>query len=81
MPVLLVSIRNGHILCCWFQFAVDRGADGVRVMYWYHRQFFEAAQNRYCNDQTLNEKLHAELADFFTGKWASGKRYVSIMCI
>ncbi|XP_053395163.1 uncharacterized protein LOC123524131 isoform X2 [Mercenaria mercenaria] len=68
-PLLLVRLRSDLN-----QYLVDRGADGVRVMHWYHRQFIEAAQNRYCNDVTLNEKLHASLADFFSGKWANGQQ-------
>jgi len=52
---------------------VDRGADNLRVVYWYHRQFIEAAKNRYCNEAANNEKMHAALADFFAGTWANGK--------
>ncbi|XP_060587443.1 NACHT domain- and WD repeat-containing protein 1-like isoform X3 [Ruditapes philippinarum] len=73
-PLLLIRIRSDLA-----QYLVDRSADGVRVMSWYHRQFMEAAENRYCNDVTLNEKLHASLADFFSGRWANGhqKPYTS----
>jgi hypothetical protein len=53
--------------------SVERGADDATVIYWYHRQFIEAAQERYCTDPTSLTKLHSSLADFFSGKWANGK--------
>ena len=52
---------------------VDRGADNVRVMNWYHRQFHEAAHARYCSDTSVVKTLHSALADFFAGVWADGK--------
>ena len=55
--------------CCS---TVDRGADGVQVIFWYHRQFVEAAEARYCQGET-SQKLHTALADFFGGTWANGK--------
>jgi len=51
---------------------VERGADGVCVVYWYHRQFIEAAETRYCSDETLTKALHSNIADFFNGTWANG---------
>lgn len=48
--------------------------DGVRVFYWYHRQFIEASQLRYCNNAAL---LHTGLADFFSGTWANGTYAIS----
>ena len=51
---------------------VDRGADGVQVIFWYHRQFVEAAEARYCQGET-SQKLHAALADYFGGSWANGE--------
>lgn len=52
-------------------FSVERGADGVTVIYWYHRQFIEAARERYCQEESST--LHSGLADFFLGVWAKGK--------
>jgi hypothetical protein len=59
---------------------VDRGADGMRVIYWYHRQFIEAAMDRYCTEK--NQKiLHSALADFFAGIWSNGKDFnFEILC-
>ena len=54
------------------QYLVDRGADGVRVFFWYHRQFIEAATDRYCSDKDTVQKMHAALADYFAGTWAHG---------
>lgn len=50
-------------------FSVERGADGMTVMYWYHRQFIQAAMDRYCENAKI---LHEALADFFSGKWSNG---------
>lgn len=50
-------------------FAVERGADGLTVIYWYHRQFVQAAIERYCQNTQI---LHETLADFFSGKWSNG---------
>ncbi|XP_071093650.1 NACHT and WD repeat domain-containing protein 2-like [Haliotis cracherodii] len=67
-PLLLVRLKADL-----GQYLVDRGADGVRVFFWYHRQFIEAATDRYCSDPQLNQVLHGALADFFAGTWANGK--------
>ena len=57
-------------------FSVERGADGMTVMYWYHRQFIQAASDRYCQNPT---PLHEALADFFSGKWSNGRVSVNIL--
>ncbi|XP_071093648.1 NACHT domain- and WD repeat-containing protein 1-like [Haliotis cracherodii] len=67
-PLLLVRLKADL-----GQYLVDRGADGVRVFFWYHRQFIEAATDRYCTDPQLNQVLHGALADFFAGTWANGR--------
>ncbi|KAK6174034.1 hypothetical protein SNE40_017384 [Patella caerulea] len=67
-PLLLVRIKAEL-----GQYFVDRGADGVRVFYWYHRQFIEAATDRYCSDINIKEKMCGVIADFFSGIWANGK--------
>ncbi|XP_061179023.1 NACHT and WD repeat domain-containing protein 2-like [Saccostrea echinata] len=70
-PLLLVrlkaSLEDKHYL-------VERGVDGLLVMYWYHRQFSEAAYDRYCGDTDIRQNIHAGLADFFSGTWAQGKK-------
>ncbi|XP_041349254.1 NACHT domain- and WD repeat-containing protein 1-like [Gigantopelta aegis] len=53
------------------QYLVDRGADGVRVFYWYHRQFIEAARDRYCFDKSETRKRHMDMAEFFSGTWSA----------
>ncbi|KAK3590255.1 hypothetical protein CHS0354_041333 [Potamilus streckersoni] len=68
-PLLLVRLKTDLE-----QYLVDRGADGARVLFWYHRQFIEAAQERYASDQNINSELHAALADFFAGSWANGRK-------
>ncbi|KAH3692060.1 hypothetical protein DPMN_194937 [Dreissena polymorpha] len=68
-PLLLVRMRTDID-----QYIVERGADGVRVLNWYHRQFTEAAHERYCADDAHNKRLHGNLADFFAGTWANGTK-------
>ncbi|XP_052105636.1 NACHT domain- and WD repeat-containing protein 1-like isoform X2 [Mytilus californianus] len=67
-PLLLVRLKTDLQ-----QYLVDRGADGVRVIYWYHRQFIEAAQDRYCT-KGKQSLLHSALADFFAGTWSNGNK-------
>nr|KAG5689073.1 hypothetical protein BaRGS_010607 [Batillaria attramentaria] len=64
-PLLLVRLKDDLM-----EYMVDRGADGVQVFFWYHRQFLETARARYCDDKT-SQLLHAGLADFFAGTWAT----------
>ncbi|XP_064598836.1 uncharacterized protein LOC135465527 [Liolophura sinensis] len=63
-PLLLVRMKADL-----GEYLVDRGADGVRVFYWYHRQFIETATDRYCSDEQVNTKVHTLLADYFRGTW------------
>uniref|UniRef100_K1Q937 Uncharacterized protein n=1 Tax=Magallana gigas TaxID=29159 RepID=K1Q937_MAGGI len=69
-PLLLVrlkaSLEDKHYL-------VKRGVDGVIVMFWYHRQFYEAAYERYC-DPSVSLIIHTGIADFFSGIWAQGNK-------
>ncbi len=63
-PILWVRLRQelaGYL--------VTREADGVGVNYWYHRQFIQAAQNRFLGLPEINKKIHHLLADFFSGTW------------
>ncbi|KAL3870806.1 hypothetical protein ACJMK2_038846 [Sinanodonta woodiana] len=65
-PLLLVRLKTDleHYL-------VERDADGSRVFYWYHRQFKETAEERYCSKKEERDLLHTGLADFFSGLWAN----------
>ncbi|OWF56817.1 NACHT and WD repeat domain-containing protein 1 [Mizuhopecten yessoensis] len=67
-PLLLVRLRTDLQ-----EYVVERGADGIRVMYWYHRQFIEAATARYCGVKVI-QNLHQGLAEFFSGKWSNGNK-------
>lgn len=60
-------------------YLVETGSEGVVVYRWYHRQFFEAATSRYLKSQEgtkgdLQHELHADIADYFDGKWVNGKQ-------
>ena len=52
-------------------YIVSRGADGVLVNNWYHRQFIETARERYLKPD-IATKIHETLADYFLGKWSGG---------
>ena len=41
-------------------------------MYWYHRQFKEAAYDRYCSDDAQRLAYHSAIAEYFLGTWANG---------
>nr|XP_002734441.2 PREDICTED: uncharacterized protein LOC100378314 [Saccoglossus kowalevskii] len=68
-PLLWIRVRAD--LAPYF---VERGADGARVLYWYHRQFTEAARDRYLRDHHPKSLIHANLSDYFMGAWANGNK-------
>ncbi|KAF5403833.1 hypothetical protein PHET_02801 [Paragonimus heterotremus] len=54
---------------------VEREVDGIGVIFWYHRQFIEAAQEYYLSDWNFKQKIHSTMADYFLGTWAGKKKY------
>ena len=60
------------LLVLFYNLVVERGADGSKVTYWYHRQFLEAARERYCCDDITTQKMHTHVAEYFLGKWSNG---------
>ncbi|CAH8855817.1 unnamed protein product [Trichobilharzia szidati] len=52
----------------------EREADGITVLFWYHRQFIEAAQDYYLSDINYRRRIHSNIADYFLGKWAGVKK-------
>ena len=72
-PLLWVRIKSDLEA-----YVISRGADGVLVNTWHHRQFFETAKERYLQPDVV-KGIHAQIADFFQGKWANGtlKPFVS----
>ncbi|CAH8560665.1 unnamed protein product [Heterobilharzia americana] len=52
----------------------EREADGITVVFWYHRQFIEAAQDYYLSDISYRRKIHSNIADYFLGKWVGVKK-------
>ncbi|XP_022102527.1 NACHT domain- and WD repeat-containing protein 1-like [Acanthaster planci] len=69
-------VESTDILKSWLATAEKRvtNADGVTVMYWYHRQFIETARQRYLNDDSLKKKLHKTCAEYFDGTWSEGRK-------
>lgn len=64
-PLLIVRLR--HDLN---RYLVNRGDSGVQIMGWYHRQFWEAAEDRYTKDKDTCQRLHVGIADYFAGRWS-----------
>ena len=54
-------------------YLVERGSDGARVSFWYHRQFIEVSRERYLQQQKLL-KVHSNMAEYFQGTWSGGKK-------
>ena len=67
-PLLWIRIRSDI-----GDYLIKRGADGTQVVFWYHRQFIEAARERYLTKDQAN-KTHANMSDYFLGKWSSGAK-------
>ena len=65
-PLLWIRIRSDI-----GDYLIDRGADGARVIYWYHRQFIEVSQERYLGS-TQAISIHSSMSEYFLGKWSGG---------
>eukprot|EP00106_Octopus_bimaculoides_P010882 XP_014778324.1 PREDICTED: NACHT and WD repeat domain-containing protein 2-like [Octopus bimaculoides] len=66
-PLLWTRIRNdlpGYLS--------EREADGVNVIGWYHRQFIDAAKERYLKNLNFVSEIHSNLAEYFIGTWGGG---------
>lgn len=50
----------------------EREADGVSVLNWYHRQFRDAAIERYFVKLEQIEYFHSSIAEYFLGTWGGG---------
>ena len=68
-PLLWVRIRADLS-----SYLVDRGADATQVICWYHRQFVEAAVDRYLSDPIEKKSRHSAIADYFLGRNFVGRR-------
>lgn len=66
-PLLWTRIRNdlpGYLS--------EREADGVNVIGWYHRQFIDAAKERYLKNLNFVSEIQSNLAEYFIGTWGGG---------
>ncbi|CAF3996393.1 unnamed protein product, partial [Rotaria magnacalcarata] len=64
-PLLWTRIRNDLP-----NYLVEREADGVSVVCWYHRQFAEVSHERYLVNPDTCRKYHSQMSDYFLGIWA-----------
>ena len=65
-PLLWIRIRSDI-----GDYLTERGADGTQVVFWYHRQFIEAARERYLIAKQA-KTIHSYMSDYFLGKWSGG---------
>ncbi|XP_012943969.1 NACHT and WD repeat domain-containing protein 2 [Aplysia californica] len=66
-PLLWTRIRNdlpGYLS--------EREADGVSVIGWYHRQFIDAAKERYFRNLNFASTIHSNTAEYFLGIYGGG---------
>ncbi|KAK3802261.1 hypothetical protein RRG08_004547, partial [Elysia crispata] len=66
-PLLWTRIRNdlpGYLS--------EREADGVNVINWYHRQFIDAAKERYFKNLNFASAIHSNTAEYFLGTYGGG---------
>ena len=54
-------------------YIVERSADDIVVLYWYHRQFIEATRERYLKDPEFVSGIRVNMLEYFLGKWGDGK--------
>jgi hypothetical protein len=47
------------------EYLAERQIDGKSVLTWYHRQFKEAAQSRYCFPVSKSQQIHSQLAEMY----------------
>lgn len=66
-PLLWTRIRNDLP-----NYLSEREADGVSVMNWYHRQFRDAARERYFKNMNMAFYFHSMIADYYLGIWGGG---------
>ncbi|XP_034936822.1 NACHT and WD repeat domain-containing protein 2 [Chelonus insularis] len=67
-PLLWTRIRNDLP-----NYLSEREADGVSVLNWYHRQFRDAAKERYFKNMNMAMYFHSMIADYYLGIWGGGK--------
>ena len=67
-PLLWIRIRSEIN-----DYLIDRGADGTRVIYWYHRQFIEVARQRYLQSEEA-AVIHSNMSEYFLGTWSGKKK-------
>ena len=53
-------------------YLTDSEADGVIVINWYHRQFIQAAKDRYFKTTDDFKYFHRMMSEFFLGMWGGG---------
>eukprot|EP00736_Rhodelphis_marinus_P005781 Rmarinus@m.16262 len=56
------------------EYLVVRGASGTAVLSWYHRQFVDAAQEKFLCSSEMRVVRHVEIGEYFSGRWYGIKK-------
>lgn len=65
-PLLWTRIRNDLQ-----SYLSEREADGISVVYWYHKQFIDVSTKRFLNLNDFKLYIHSQIADYFMGIWSN----------
>ena len=55
-------------------YIVQREANGMAVLYWYHTSFIGVARRRYLSSDAKRHHVHSLLAHYFLGSWGGGRK-------
>jgi len=55
-------------------YIVQREANGMAVLYWYHTAFIGVARGRYLSSDSQRRYVHSTLAHYFLGSWGGGRK-------
>ncbi|ESN98483.1 hypothetical protein HELRODRAFT_84554, partial [Helobdella robusta] len=67
-PLLLLRLKDEMS-----NYIVEREANGVSVIYWYHNKFLQVCKRRYLSNVTFSRYIHTLLAHFYLGTWSGEK--------
>ncbi|XP_074652791.1 NACHT and WD repeat domain-containing protein 2-like [Tubulanus polymorphus] len=54
-------------------YLVEREANGVLAVYWYHQEFINVTSQRYLADKNFRRLVHSNIADYLLGVWSDGR--------
>ncbi|KAK2847136.1 hypothetical protein Q5P01_010135 [Channa striata] len=70
--VRVLQIDLERLLLDLRSFLIQRTVAGSRVLLWVSRHFKLVVAKRYLDTHEVRTKIHSEMADYFSGRWACG---------